>query len=248
MRDRAFTVVEHRPWPLPDRPWMMRQTWHDLLFAHWPIEPARLRALIPGGLTLDLFDGDGWIGIVPFHMSGVTTRFVPAVPWLSAFPELNVRTYVTARGKPGVWFFSLDAARAVAVKTARTLFNLPYFKATMDVLVMTDAIGYESRRRRAVDGLAEFSAQYAPAGTPFQPRPGSVEYFLTERYCLYGLTRRGRPYRLDIHHPPWELRTAAASFRRNTMAEAAGLALPEAEPLLHFSRRQDMVGWAPEMI
>lgn len=226
----------------------MRQTWHELLFAHWPLDPDQLRGLIPDGLTIDLFDRRAWLGIIPFHMTGVRWRGVPALPWVSAFPELNVRTYVSANGKPGVWFFSLDAARAVAVAAARTLFNLPYYTASMDVLVMKDAVGYESRRRGARNGLAEFSAQYAPAGVPFQAAPGSIEYFLTERYCLYGMTRRGRLYRLDIHHPPWKLQTAEAAFRRNTMAEAAGLSLPPAAPLLHFSRRQDMVAWAREKL
>jgi len=226
----------------------MRQAWHDLLFAHWPIDPAALRALIPGGLTLDLFDGRAWIGVVPFHMTGVTVRGVPALPWLSAFPEINVRTYVTAGRKPGVWFFSLDAARAVAVGAARTLLNLPYFTAWMHVLVMQDAVDYESRRKYARDGQAEFSAQYGPVGSPFKPLPESLEYFLTERYCLYGLTRGRRLFRLDIHHPPWELRQAEAVIRRNTMAEAAGIHLPAAAPVLHFARRQDMVGWPPETL
>jgi hypothetical protein len=226
----------------------MRQTWHDFLFAHWPIEPDRLRGLIPDGLTIDLFDRRAWLGIIPFHMTGVRWRAIPALPWVSAFPELNVRTYVTAGGKPGVWFFSLDAARALAVGAARTLFNLPYYTAAMDVLVMKDAVDYESRRKSASDGLAEFSAQYAPVGTPFAPVRGSLEYFLTERYCLYGVTRRGRLYRLDIHHPPWELRTAEAFFRRNSMAEAAGIDLPAATAHLHFARRQEMVAWAPEKL
>jgi len=226
----------------------MRQTWHDLLFAHWPVSQDLLRAQIPPDLTLDSFDGTPWIGIVPFHMTGVTARGVPALPWVSAFPELNVRTYVTANGKPGVWFFSLDAARGVAVAAARTFFNLPYFTASMQVLVMKDAVDYDSRRKRARDRLAEFSAQYAPVGPSFQPVPGSLEYFLTERYCLYGVTRRRHLYRLDIHHLPWELQPADATFRRNTMAEAAGIELPAGTPLLHFARRQDMVAWAPEKL
>jgi uncharacterized protein YqjF (DUF2071 family) len=248
MTNPAFSIVEHRPWPVPSRPWIMRQTWHHLLFAHWPIDPDHLRGHIPGGVTLDLFDGRAWLAIVPFHMTGVTGRGIPALPWLSAFPELNVRTYVTAGGKPGVWFFSLDAARALAVHAARTLFNLPYFTASMHVLVMKDAVDYDSRRLRAGSGLAEFSAQYAPVGAPFQRQRGSLEYFLTERYCLYGVTRRRRLYRLDIQHPPWELAPAEAVFRRNTMAEAAGIPPPHGEPVLHFAARQDMVAWAPEKL
>jgi uncharacterized protein YqjF (DUF2071 family) len=244
----AGSSVAHRPWPLPSRPWIMRQTWRDLLFAHWPVSPDLLRAQIPAGLTLDRFEGTAWIGIVPFHMTGVTPRGVPALPWVSAFPELNVRTYVTANGKPGVWFFSLDAARAAAVAAARIFFNLPYFTASMQVLVLKDAVDYDSRRKGAPDGRAKFSAQYAPAGALFQPAPGSIEYFLTERYCLYGVTRGRRLFRLDIHHPPWDLREADAVFRRNTMAEAAGIPLPSSAPLLHFSPRQDMVAWARETL
>lgn len=230
------------------RPWIMRQTWHDLLFAHWPVTADELRPRIPSGLSIDRFDGMAWIGVVPFHMSGVTFRGIPALPWVSAFPELNVRTYVTAGGTPGVWFFSLDAARAVAVAAARTFFNLPYFTASMQVQVMQDAVDYDSRRARARDGLAEFSAQYAPIGGRFQASPGSLEYFLTERYCLYGATRRRRLFRLEIQHPPWELHPAEAVFRRNTMAEAAGIALPAGAPVLHFAKRQDMVAWAREML
>lgn len=248
MSERAFSVVDHRPWPMPSRPWVMRQTWHDLLFAHWPIAPDRMRALLPDSVTVDVFDGHAWLGIVPFHMTNVTARAVPALPWISAFPELNVRTYVTVEGKPGVWFFSLDAARALAVAAARTLFNLPYFTASMHVLVMKDAIAYESRRLSARDRPAELAAQYAPAGVGFAAAPGSLDYFLTERYCLYGVTRSRRPFRLEIHHPPWVLHRAEAVFRRNTMAEAAGLSLPATAPVLHYSRRQDMVAWLREHI
>ncbi len=226
----------------------MRQTWHDLLFAHWSIRPAELRAHIPPGLSIDLFEGTAWIGVVPFHMSGVTLRGVPALPGVSAFPELNVRTYVTAGNNPGVWFFSLDAASTLAVAAARTFFNLPYFRASMRVQVMNDAVDYDSRRTGARDGLAELSAQYAPVGARFQASPGSLEYFLTERYCLYGTTRRHRLFRLDIEHPPWQLHRAEAVFRRNTMAAAAGIELPADAPLLHFAKRQDMVAWPREML
>jgi len=123
--DSFLTDTAHRPWPLPERPWIMTQTWHDLLFAHWPVDKERLRAKLPPGIALDLFDGQAWLGVVPFRMSNVAPRGLPALPWVSAFPELNVRTYVTRDGKPGVYFFSLDAANPLAVQTARTLFHLP---------------------------------------------------------------------------------------------------------------------------
>ena len=224
----------------------MTQTWNDLLFAHWPVDVPAIRALVPAAFELDLFDGQAWLGIVPFHMTNVSPRFVPALPWVSAFPELNVRTYVRVGEKPGVYFFSLDAANAVAVGAARMLLNLPYYAAEMTVTPHAGEIQYESRRETAPP--AEFSSVYRGLGDPRPPQPGSLEYFLTERYCLYGLNHRQFPYRLEIHHPPWPLESAAARISRNTMAGAAGIVLPGIAPLLHFSRRQDMVCWPPEVI
>jgi uncharacterized protein len=241
--DRIVEATAHRPWPMPSLPWIMTQTWHDLLFAHWPIAPEVLRARVPAQLPLDLFDGQAWLGIVPFHMSNVAPRGVPALPWLSAFPELNVRTYVSIGGKPGVYFFSLDATNAVAVRVARALFHLPYHTAEMAVDEHAGDIRYTSRRTWSGAAPAQLEAQYGPIDPPHPPQRGTLEYFLTERYCLYTLDRRGRTCILEIHHPPWPLQNARAAFRVNTMAEAIDVRLPDVPPLLHFSRRQDMVGW-----
>jgi uncharacterized protein YqjF (DUF2071 family) len=222
----------------------MRQTWNDLLFAHWPVSEAQVRPRVPAAFELDLFDGDAWIGIVPFHMTNVTARGVPPLPWLSAFPELNVRTYVRVGSKPGVYFFSLDAGRMLAVLAARLL-NLPYFAASMQVARAGEAVRYRSRRP---GWRAEFEARYQPIGPVYNAVEGSLDYFLTERYCLYELDRMRRPYRLDIDHAPWPLQPASADITKNTMAGAAGITLPSREPLLHFARRQDMVGWTMEFI
>jgi len=238
-------VVAHRPWEMPARPWVMTQTWLNLLFAHWPVDRTMLRALVPAALELDLFDDVAWVGVVPFYMTNVSPRGVPAMPWVSEFPELNVRTYVRAGRKPGVYFFSLDASRALAVRAARLLLNLPYQHATMSVESRDGAVSYESRRN---DGRAEFRARYRAIAPSSFPVAGSLEYFLTERYCLYHLTRSGRPYRLEIHHPPWPLQTAEADIERNTMASASGLTLPSEAPLLHFASRQDMVAWPPDYL
>jgi uncharacterized protein YqjF (DUF2071 family) len=235
--------VSHRPWAMPDRPWIMTQTWHDLLFAHWPVDSQALRAIVPSHFELDLWEGGAWIGVVPFYMTNVAPRGVPALPWVSEFPELNVRTYVRVNGRAGVYFFSLDADNTLAVRAARTLLNLPYYSASMTTRSNGGAIDYEGHR----DGppRAEFRATYEPIAAPFVAAGGSVEYFLTERYCLYNVDRRGVPYRLEIHHPPWRLQAARADIRRNSMADASGVALPDLQPLLHFSKRQDMVAWAP---
>ena len=219
----------------------MSQTWNDLLFAHWPIEVDVLRPRVPIGVELDLFDGHAWLGIVPFHMTNVAPRFTPALPWLSAFPELNVRTYVRVGHKPGVYFFSLDASNAVAVHTARAVFHLPYFTAEMHVDVSGGRVRYRSQRRG--DSKSVFEAEYGPTGPASAPRIGSREEFLTERYCLYAADSSGRLHRLEIHHPPWPLQPADGIITRNTMADAAGIRLPDAIPLFHFSKRQDMIAW-----
>jgi uncharacterized protein YqjF (DUF2071 family) len=239
------SYVRHRPWPLPSAPWVMRQSWHDLLFAHWPVSADALRRHIPPALEIDRFHGDAWLGIVPFVMTNVSPRGVPALPGLSRFPELNVRTYVSAEGKPGVFFFSLDAANAVAVAVARALLNLPYYRASMQAISDRDTVHYRSRRTGAA---AAFDATYRPQGEMLTPQSRTLEYFLTERYCLYATDRRARPYRLEIHHAPWSLRPAEAHLRINTMADAAGVALPATAPLLHFSKRQDAVAWLPQRV
>jgi uncharacterized protein YqjF (DUF2071 family) len=235
----------HRPWPPPQQAWMMVQTWLDLLFAHWPIDARLLRSKVPSALTLDLFENQAYLGVVPFTMTNVTLRGIPPLPYLSTFPELNVRTYVTAEGKPGVFFFSLDAANAVAVRMARLWLNLPYYWASMTSADRNGTIDYRSSRH---DGPAELVASYVPTGPAFAPEPGSFDYFLTERYCLYAVDRSARPYRLEIHHRPWNLQPAQARFEHNSMAAAAGLTLPDASPILHFSKRQDMVAWGPTRI
>jgi uncharacterized protein YqjF (DUF2071 family) len=238
--------VAHRPWPVPERAWLMTQTWHDLLFAHWPVARSALRLLVPSAFDLDLFDGEAWIGVVPFHMTNVAPRGVPSLPWVSAFAELNVRTYVRVGSRAGIYFFSLDAGNPVAVQIARNLLNLPYHTASMTATRTAGAIEYRSTRR--ADPSTRFDALYQPSGPAFAATEGSLAHFLTERYCLYHLDHRGAPCRLDIHHPPWPLQPASATIVRNTLADANGVRLPDQDPLLHFVGRQDMVAWMSERL
>jgi uncharacterized protein len=221
----------------------MTQTWHNLLFAHWPLDAQQLRSKVPSVFELDSYDNQAWIGLVSFQMSNVRPRGVPALPWISAFPEVNVRTYVRFADRPGVYFFSLDAGSTVAVHAARTLLNLPYHVATMTVTPRESGVEYHSRRAHA--SMGEFIATYGPSGSPFVADQDSLDYFLTERYCLYHLEHHGAPYRIEIHHPPWYLQRAYALMTRNTMAEVNGITLPDRGPLLHFVKRQDMVAWPP---
>jgi uncharacterized protein len=242
--DGILDQTAHRPYPLPDGPWIMTQSWHDLLFAHWPIGERELRERVPPGLELDLFDGQAWVSITPFHMTNVAPRGVPAVPWVSAFPELNVRTYVRHAGRPGIYFFSLDAGNPLAVGAARSLFHLPYFTARMSVESRDGRVHYRSERSSSDDDAATFAGSYGPVGPVFEAEPGTLDSFLTERYCLYTFDDRWQLYRGEIHHPAWPLQRAEAQIEVNTMAESAGLRLPSLAPQLHFSRRQDVLVWA----
>jgi uncharacterized protein len=240
--------TEHRPYPVPAGPWVLYMSWHDLLFMHWPVHEEALRSLIPSALHLDTFDGSAWLSVTPFRMTGVRPRFLPSVPPLSNFPELNVRTYVTAGDKPGIWFFSLDAGNPVAVRLARSTFHLPYLDAEMSCAVVGDEVHYRSVRTHGGAPGAEFAARYRSVGEPSETRPGTLENFLTERYCLCAADAAGHVYRGDIHHHPWLLQPAEAEVEKLTMAEQIGVALPETGLVLHFSERLDVLAWSPRRI
>ncbi|HLZ73182.1 MAG TPA: DUF2071 domain-containing protein [Dehalococcoidia bacterium] len=232
----------YRPYPPPCGPWLLAQTWSDLLFVHWPVPAEALRPLLPAGLPLDTFDGAAWLGVVPFRMSGVRPRLLPALPWLSTFPELNVRTYVVRDGRPGVFFFSLDAGNPAAVALGRGAFRLPYFRARM-LSTRGQTIAYVSERRHRGAPPARFVGEYAPVGPAAPPPRGSLAHFLTARYCLYAADRAGRLYRAEIDHAPWPLQPATATIAANTMSSAHGIAPPEQPPLLHFARRLAVRVW-----
>jgi uncharacterized protein YqjF (DUF2071 family) len=234
----ATQRADHRP--LPTGPWVLGQTWERLLFAHWPVPAAALRPAVPPELPIDTFDGMAWIGVTPFHLRGLRARVTPPLPFASRFPELNVRTYTTVDGEPGIRFLSLDAASAVAVAVAQRTYRLPYHLARMRITAGDRGIAYRSRR---VGSSAELRCEYGPAGSAFQPRPGSLEHWLTERYCLYVVDRKGRVQRAYIHHEPWRLQPAWASFAANSMTRPFGIDLPAQAPLLHFAKRQDVVTW-----
>lgn len=243
---QAETVADtaHRPWPLPPGRWLLGQCWDDLLFAHWRVDAEALRKLVPAGLDLDEHDGSAWLGVTPFVLSAFRLRGTFPLPVLSSFPEINVRTYVTAEGKSGIWFFSLDTSSRGAVEGARRFYRLPYFHARMDVARRGGRIDYTSTRRDAPRPFV-FTASYGPVGARFVPVPGSLEHFLTERYCLYSADAAGL-HRAEIHHPPWRLRPAEATIELNTMPPD-GLEL-QGEPLLHLADRQDVLVWPLERV
>lgn len=232
----------HRPWRLPPAPWVLFQSWQDLLFAHYPLDPAVLRPLVPQPLELDLHDGRAWIGVTPFRIEEFRPRCLPHLGALSRFPELNLRTYVRYRGRPGIHFFSLDAASRAAVVGARTVFRLPYRFAAMGIEEAAGRLRYRSVRE---DGSAAFTASYEPVDHAFHAAPGTLEHFLAERYAFFTVLRDGGVLRCDIHHRPWPLQPAAGELDARALAAAEGVPLPAESPLLHFSRRQDTLIWLP---
>lgn len=217
------------------RPWILVQTWENLLFAHWPVSAVQLRRIVPPQLDVDTYEGQAWVGLVPFD---ITIR--PRGLFPLHFFELNVRTYVSAGGKPGVYFFSLDASNRLAVRMARRWFYLPYFDADISVREAGGWVECASRRQHRHDPEARFQLRYRPTGPPFVPDPGSLADWLTARYCLYTTDSTGAAYRCDISHPPWLLQAGEAEIATNTMTAPLGLDLPTS-PLLHFARRLSRV-------
>jgi uncharacterized protein len=243
----ALRETSHRPWPVPERSWLQGQTWDDLLFAHWRVPEEALRKLVPAQLPLDTFDGSAWIGVTPFKVSGVRLRGTLPVPFLSTYLELNTRTYVTLDGKPGVYFFSLDAESPLVVEGARRTYRLPYYRARMSARRRGDWIDFASARREGAARPHVLEASYRPSGGVFEAKRGTLDYFLAERYCLYTLDEREDVCRADIHHPPWPLQSAEAVVSLNTMGPD-GIELSEEPDVLHFSARQDVVVWSLDRV
>ena len=239
--------VDHRPFPLPDASWVMHQAWCDFLFLHWRVDVAAIRALVPEPLELDLRDGEAWLGIIPFHMTDVRPRGTVNVPGISAFPELNVRTYVRVGDRRGVYFLSLEAHNRLAVETARLTYDLPYFAAAMSWSRDGDRVDYASERTDGRGPAAAFRGSYRVHGAYRYAAPGSLERWLSERYCLFTVSD-GQVYTTDVHHLPWPLRNAEVDIAVNTMAEAHGLSLGSDAPHVMYSPGVDVIVWRPRPV
>lgn len=250
---RAVNVLEQidqRPDPLPSGRWRMAQRWNNLLFAHWPITPEAMAGRLPAGLDVDLFDGQAWLGVVPFSMDRVRVRTFGersiSIPGTRSFAELNLRTYVRSRrtGQRGVYFFSLDAASLLAVLGARVLFHLPYFPAAMVQEALPEG-GFEYRSRRWLPWgrPAEVRVRYRPTGPVTLSRTGDLASFLTERYCLFTRSPLGHLLVGEIHHQRWPLQPAEAEFLRNDLPADFEFALPTRAPVLYFARALEVYIW-----
>ena len=245
--DEILAAVSHRTFPLPNSRWVIRQEWHDLLFAHWPVPLDLLRQKVPAQLDLDLWHGEAYVGVVPFVLRNMRPRGVRAIPILSHFAEINVRTYVTYKGIPGVYFFSLDAANLSAVLGARFAYALPYYHAKFSIQKTNDGIAYASRRLQRPKP-ADFRGRYWPVSDvhAYAPPDQSLERFLSERYCLYAVST-SHVYRTVVHHLPWPLQSAEATIERNSMVGPVGIPLL-GQPILHYSKFMDVLTWLPEQV
>ena len=207
---------------------VMRQRWSKLLFLHWRVDPAILRAKLPKGLHLDLHEDEAWLGVVPFFMERIRPVGLPPVPGLSWFLELNVRTYVhDENGVPGVWFFSLDCNQALAVEIARSRFHLPYEHAEMSAPAVDQSIHYKCRRSDQ-DVSAEYT--YSPSGPASPAEPGTLEFFLAERYLLYSARPNGSLFTGRVHHAPYQLAPTTCNQWSTAPAEWDGFRLPASPP------------------
>jgi uncharacterized protein len=247
LEDSALQPATHRPWPPPREPWVMAQGWKNMLFAHWPVRPAALRRFVPRGVTLHTYEGTAWLGITAFVVADARIRGVPAVPGLSTFAEVNVRTYVIADDKPGVLFLSLDAASVAAVLGARAWFRLPYFMAAGQAERRAGWVHFTSRRDHPGVPAARFSARYRASDTRRLPGGAALTRWLVERYCLY-CGADGALLRAEIHHEPWPIEPAEAVIEDNTLADAVGVSVEDREALLHVSRGVDAVIWPPRVV
>ncbi len=223
---------------------LMFQRWNHLTFLHWRFPIASVASIIPPPLEVESFDGSAWVGITPFWLSGLRPPFFPALPWLSAFPETNCRTYVRGPdGESGVWFFSLDAARALAVAGARLGYGLPYAWSRMCVRFAGGLVRYESHRRWP-DRKAMTRIEVQP-GEPIES--GELETFLTARFRLYSFMG-GMLTSSRVEHPPWPLSNARVSHLEQTLTDAAGLPETHDRPIAHYSRGVSVRVGAPELV
>lgn len=239
-------IHEHRPFPLPQSPWIMQQGWKDLLFIHYKIPYDIVRNLVPQELELDTYQGEAWISISPFKMRNVRMRWLPPIPTTYNFLELNLRTYVKLNGKPGIHFFSLDASSTLSVLGARASF-IPYFRADMSVKD-EDGFRFTSKRKGKNKTPAILDVAYQPVSAPYVSKKGSLEEWLVERYCLFQKAFKGKFIEIEIHHVPWALQRVDANITTNSLTEPFGFTIPEQEPLLHYSKYQLVLVWPLRLV
>jgi uncharacterized protein YqjF (DUF2071 family) len=227
----------------------MYQSWNWLTFLHWAYEPAVIQSLLPPGLTVDEYDGVAWVGLVPFQVDNLRLPNMRTIPWISSFPETNVRTYVrNHNGERGIWFLSLDADRLAAVVGARTGFRLNYQWAQMKLSHDGTLVRYASSRNGLMSACPAHSEIEMEVGEQFEPDELiERDHFLTALWRLY-TSYGGRLAYVEVEHPPWPLYRARVVKLDEDLVAAAGVPAPEASPLVHYSPGVDVKIGLPTML
>ncbi|MBS4174515.1 DUF2071 domain-containing protein [Bacillus sp. FJAT-49736] len=235
--------IIHRPFPLPSKRWIMRQSWRNVLFLHWPIPPEKLRPHIPSILQIDTFNGSAWLGIILFVIEGIFPFGLSSVSLTPKFPEINVRTYVTYNGKPGIYFMSIDVENWASLKIAKRWYRLPYKSAQISLRKEKQTYSFQSIRKGNENPSISFKGEFGPVSEVYYAKEGTLDHWLTERYCLYSSNNVGNIYCGEIHHRPWPLQKAEIEMVRNTLFIPFNLDFPKVKPIAHFSTGVDSLMW-----
>lgn len=235
--------IIHRPYPLPSKNWIMRQTWKNVLFLHWPIPLEKLRPHIPTSLQIDTYKGTAWLGIILFVLEGIYPFGLSSISLTPKFPEINVRTYVTYNGKPGIYFLSIDVDNWASLKIAKHWYHLPYHSAHISFQKEGESFHCHSVRRENRNDPLSFHCKYASVSDVYAPKEGTLDHWLTERYCFYSSNNGVSIYCGEIHHQPWPLQKAKIELVNHTLFTPFHFDLPEEKPVIHFSPGVDSLMW-----
>lgn len=226
---------------LPSLPYIMKQTWTDSLFIHYPVNQQVLQKYVPDVLPIDTYDGMGWISVVPYLTSSMKLRGFPSIPGARQFPGYNVRTYVIVNGRPGIYFFSLTAANLIASTAARFFFRLPYYYLEIYMDNHNELVNFHSKSIKKSG--AQLICNYKPISKPNPAAKGSLDEWLVERYCLFTITKKGVPLRCNILHRSWLLQDVEVEIHKNTILSALNISPATNEVIMHFSKRADVSIW-----
>lgn len=232
---RAFSEVHRRPFPLPMLPWVMTQEWNHLLMLHWPVSRLLLEPFVPKPLTVDTYENNAWISFILFKVTNMRFRGLPKIPYLHTFNEINIRTYVTYKGNRGVYFFSLSVNKWLNALAPKLLLFPYYYKK---IALQQDEVFHFSLKGQN----EKFDCSYSSASDLFITSPGSLDYWLLERYCFWTVKRKWL-FRGDIHHEQWRVNEAKVSIRDNSLARFLPRSIFQDKPRTHFTERKQVFIW-----
>ena len=242
-----LTETKHRPFPMPKAPWILTQVWNDMLFLHYQYPSSLIRQFVPQDLELDIYEGKAWISIIPFKVTNMRLRGLPLFPYLHSYLELNVRTYVKYNNIPGIYFFSLDADKLLAVLSANIGLGLPYKKAHMSFFQEDNDFFIKSKRIGSVPSY-QFDAHYHRHKMLYEPLPNSLDAWLLERYSMYSIWG-SYIVRGDIHHDQWKVSMVNADIINNTLLDfLRDDASYYSSTHMHYSRRKRFLFFPPKIV